>query len=199
MSSIVWSYFFVLFASFYYRWHPHYWAYFSCITGFSLFFFPIRFVGLMVHPCICDFRFPSRLLSQFSPPLGLCIPIGGINILVFSWDFFSFTYSFLQDALTNDVDYIHALPRLGDVKVAFEIFIHCFTQRFYYFLRHPHTPKFLVPASLLWFNLHSHFWEALKVKFFGVFKSSPKSSASFFLVFRGGINFVSTKVIAMIT
>jgi hypothetical protein len=40
--------------------------------------------------------------------------------------FFSFTSSFLQDALDNDVHYIHALHRLGDVKVAFEIFTFCF-------------------------------------------------------------------------
>ncbi len=68
----------------------------------------------------------SRLPSGFSPPLNLCIPIGGISILGVPLGFFSFTSSFLQDALDNDVHYIHALHRLGDVKVAFEIFTFCF-------------------------------------------------------------------------
>jgi len=37
--------------------------------------------------------------------------------------------------LDDDVQHIDAFPRLGDVRVAFEILIHCFIKRFYYYFR----------------------------------------------------------------
>jgi hypothetical protein len=89
---------------------------------------------------------------------------------------FSFTSFFLQDALADDVHYIHAFLKLGDVKVAFEIFTRC--KCFITFFVLPHTPKVLMPTRLLWVNLHSHFWETLKAMFFGVSEGSPSSSTS---------------------
>jgi hypothetical protein len=40
----------------------------------------------------------------------------------------SFTSSFIKDALLKDVWHVDLLFKLGDVKVAFGIFIHCFVQ-----------------------------------------------------------------------
>jgi hypothetical protein len=45
---------------------------------------------------------------------------------VFLWGPFPSLFLFFQDALDNDVHYIDAFPTLGDVHVAFGIFIRCF-------------------------------------------------------------------------
>ncbi len=66
---------------------------------------------------------PLRLLLGFS---SLCTLIGGIRVLGVPLDSFSFTSSFFQDVLDDDVQHIDAFLRLGDVQMTFGIFIHCF-------------------------------------------------------------------------
>jgi hypothetical protein len=63
------------------------------------------------------------LLSRFS---SLCTPIGGIRVLGVPLESHSFTSSFFQDVLDDDVQHINAFLILGDVQVAFGIFIRCF-------------------------------------------------------------------------
>jgi hypothetical protein len=63
------------------------------------------------------------LLLGFS---SLCTLIGGIRVLGVPLDSFSFTSSFFQDVLDDDVQHIDAFLRLGDVQMTFGIFIHCF-------------------------------------------------------------------------
>jgi hypothetical protein len=54
------------------------------------------------------------------------MPIGGIKVLGVPLESFSFTSFFFQDILDDDVQHIDVFLRLGDVQVAFGIFIHCF-------------------------------------------------------------------------
>jgi hypothetical protein len=80
--------------------------------------------------------------------------------------FFSFTSSFLQDALDDDVHYIHTLPRLGDVMVAFEILVHYFDKRFNYVFHYSPHFKICNANWPLLIQPYLHIWEALKIKFF---------------------------------
>ncbi len=115
---------------------------------------------------------------RVSPPLGFYTLTKGIKTLDVPLGSLSFTFFFLQDVLNNDVQHIDALSKVGDVQVAFGIFIR-FMQRPYYLCHFfPPLLDFQTPINFLLFDPHSRIWETFKVRFFRVFKSYFNSSTS---------------------
>ncbi len=59
--------------------------------------------------CLVFFR------VAFSLPSNFCTPIGGIRVFSVLLGSFSFTFSFFQDALNDDVQHIDAFIKLKDL------------------------------------------------------------------------------------
>jgi len=97
----------------------------------------------------------------------------------------------------DDVQHINALPRLGNVHVAFGVLIHCFAYRCYYFFVFSPIPIFLAATTFLWFNFHFCIWETHKAK---LCPNVPIVHwQAFFPISRGEISLVFMKIIAPTT
>jgi hypothetical protein len=61
-------------------------------------------------------------------PSKFITPSKGIKILGVLLGTSSFTSSFIKDVLLEDVQHVDLISKMGEVQVAFGIFIHCFVQ-----------------------------------------------------------------------
>jgi hypothetical protein len=93
---------------------------------FDHFFFSWLLWGCLFNPA-------SARFASFSLPLGFIaptkfyLPHDGIVILGVPFGYTSFTSSFLQEVLIEDVWHANVFPRLKDVQVAFGILFRCFS------------------------------------------------------------------------
>jgi len=85
------------------------------------------FVGLIVQPCKCLAWSLLGFPLGFSPPFGVYYPLNGIRVLGLPFGSASFSFSFLQVVLNEDVRHVETFLKLKDVQVAFGIFSQCFT------------------------------------------------------------------------
>ncbi len=113
---------------------------------------------ILFQPHKCMILSPSNLLFDFSPPTNFCChwTISRFLGVLFTTD--SFTSSFVQDTLDQDVHHVNVLSRLKDVQVVFGFFFGV-------------SPKNLLICSIPWsyqsfgtslpflHNLHVSFWE----------------------------------------
>ncbi len=115
-----------------------------------------------------------------------CTLIKGIRVLGVPLGSFSFTSSFLQDALDNDVHHFNVFSKSRDVQVAFGIFIHCFAQKLYLFF-----------GSFFPFSDFQHHFTSFDSTFiwvFGIFLGTSLWNVQKFSQFIGKLLFPSPKL-----
>jgi hypothetical protein len=105
---------------------------------------------------------------------------------------FSFISFFFQDVLNDDVQHIDAIPKLGDVHVAFGIHLLFHPKALLPSLFFPPTLDFSIPTRFLLFNLHLHIWEIPWVGFLECPKVRLVCRQAFLPISKGGIGFVPT-------
>jgi hypothetical protein len=115
---------------------------------------------------------------------------------VFLWGPFPSHFLF-KNVLDDDVHHINAFPRLGDVQVAFGIFIH-FMQKpynlFHYFRTLPDFQCQLAPFDLTFIRI---FGRLLRPSFLECPEASLVRQQTSLPISRGGIGHVFTKIIAL--
>jgi len=79
------------------------------------------FMGLIIQPCKCLAWSPLGFPFGFSPHFGFCYPLNGIRVLGVPFGFASFSFSFLQVVLNEDVRHVKTFLGLKNVHVAFGI------------------------------------------------------------------------------
>ncbi len=94
----------------------------------STLFTPFKFIFFSIAWSL------SNLPIDFSSFANFYTLLDGIKVLGFPFGSSSFTSSFFQDILNNNVHHIKSLSTLGDIQVTFGIFFLCFVQRSFYFL-----------------------------------------------------------------
>jgi hypothetical protein len=109
--------------------HPHRRSHLYCSSCFRSFCFSIGLgeasnLILKMHYLIF-----LNLFFEFFSLVRFCIHSNGIRVLGIPFGFASFSSSFIQKALDEDVHHGNALPKLGDILMIFGIFSKCFAQR----------------------------------------------------------------------